>query len=238
MTISNIQNELKTIIANDKIEQYFEFCHNILGKSTQIYNSLIALQGQFYDLKNQKKDQIITNEEANIRKNRLRLSLLSLIGEISISDLENSDISLQDIEDLKRQTISHNPTILVICPSEDEIEEVKYLFDCLKFDKTEVRYLNKFVPVQQYDLIIFDNRDLPYCPQETNLDKLSEKMLVEQRVNLMNKYIDKGFRPIVHWGEILYWVNYHREKVHAANSKFSLFARIKEVLDFMAVYHL
>ncbi|MEL7196476.1 MAG: hypothetical protein AAFY70_15075 [Bacteroidota bacterium] len=41
---------------------------------------------------------------------------------------------------------------------------------------------------------------------------------------------------ILHFGDILYWINQTRDRVHPANSKFSLYARTMDALDFICAF--
>ncbi|MEL6626943.1 MAG: hypothetical protein AAFS00_18480 [Bacteroidota bacterium] len=41
---------------------------------------------------------------------------------------------------------------------------------------------------------------------------------------------------ILHFGDILYWINQTRDRVHPANSKFSLYARTMDALDFICTF--
>jgi hypothetical protein len=53
-------------------------------------------------------------------------------------------------------------------------------------------------------------------------------------LELLHAYLAKPIRYVVYYGEFLH--NLDRERCHSANSKFTLFARIRELIDFMNHY--
>lgn len=54
----------------------------------------------------------------------------------------------------------------------------------------------------------------------------------------MQSVVDRSKVFLIHYGNYLNWVNEHRDRVNAANSKFTLYARIYEVLSFIQTYRI
>ena len=80
-----------------------------------------------------------------------------------------------------------------------------------------------------YDFAIFDATSLPGIKSDTVLSPEDS-----DHMELFRSYLRKPIKYVVYYGEFLYSLD--RERCPSANSKFSLFARIRELIDFMNHY--
>lgn len=112
---------------------------------------------------------------------------------------------------------------------------MQYFFKQLNFTNVAVYLIDVFESTEyaKYDLVVFDNRDLPF--ESDKLEKPA-KAKIKQRTAKMDVVVKASSKFIIHYGNRLNWVNDNRDRVQAANFQFSLYARIKEMLDFMDAY--
>ena len=118
--------------------------------------------------------------------------------------------------------------ILVVTPSESAKDDIAVFLGRMPI--SEPTYvINKVVPPDDYDFIIFDAHHLPPLRDVKELANWPEKD--QEYFHLLGKYLDRGSKNIVWFGEFNTLLN--RERCQAANSKFTLFARIKEMTDYL-----
>jgi hypothetical protein len=229
MNSSIFQTQAQDLLRQNKFERVFAHCSQYLG-SAQALNTALLLEAQYNDLKNEVLQGLSGDQDATARKNRLRKHLLDFIQSI-----ESTDLKAQPHTDFDAILQS---AILVVCPSPAQQSQARALFGRLPFQNIDIQILSHYTEAGHYKLLVFDNTDLPFCNSITMLANMSEKALIEQRVALMGEFLAQSKRPLVHWGDILYWLQDKkiREYVQAANSKFTLYARMREVLDFMNDY--
>jgi hypothetical protein len=91
---------------------------------------------------------------------------------------------------------------------------------------------NKPVPADKYDFIVFDAHNLPPAPNIESFAKLPDD--VQSHYFLLESYLRDTTKFIVFFGK--YYHNLNQERCPSANSKFTLFARIRELIDFINHY--
>ena len=120
--------------------------------------------------------------------------------------------------------------ILVISKTETERDHLKTFLSRMPFNLTERDFVvGKLAPTDDYDFVIFDAMSLPRINPNTELSPEDAAHL-----QLFRDYLTKPIRYIVYYGEFLHDLD--RERCPSANSKFTLFARIRELIDFMNHY--
>ena len=70
-----------------------------------------------------------------------------------------------------------------------------------------------------------------------NLD-IENRTRIEDRVQLMNYAKKQASKMILHYGGYLNWIDHNRDTAQSANSRFSLYARTKEIIDFVSAYRI
>jgi hypothetical protein len=121
--------------------------------------------------------------------------------------------------------------ILTISQTEQDSQEIKTFMARMPFDNLTARdfVVGKLVPTDDYDFAIFDASKLPRIQKDTVL-----KHEDEAHLQLFRAYLKKPVRYILFYGEFLHDLD--RERCPSANSKFTLFARIRELIDFINHY--
>ena len=229
MTITTRKKEWLSLCAQSKIKQLLKEMLQALNVESEQYTVLIALSQRYNAVKNKKMLGEISVPEEEVAMNKIGAALTGFIQEIEAEDLEESDI--------KPTKLIANP-ILVLTTNKTEQKYLAAFFKETDFAKVEVHLMDNPPAILGYDLIIFDNRDLAECPKDFLLANLkaAEQALILERIAFMDALKAKTTCFFIHFGEFLYWVKDNRELVHAANSKFSLFARTKEMLSFINTY--
>lgn len=201
-------------------------------------------------------DSVKKNAFTNLRRQYNELSLAFMVnGSIGwdtytqqMSKISSGFLQLVDLieaEELGAPTAAAhapiaNPLLLVGHSPESE-QRIRELYLALHFTEVQVvstGLMEQKMNLDPYDLLVFDNTDLPVCRNEHQLDQLSQaqQQLIRDRIAVMQAVIDHSSKFIVHYGDILFWVNQHRNRVHAGNSPFALYARTREVLEFINTY--
>lgn len=122
--------------------------------------------------------------------------------------------------------------ILVISRTEEDLTYMEDFFQHLDIMKTPVFEVNRFVPADKYDFIIFDAHSLPSASSMEAFVKLPDD--IQAHYFLLDRYLRDTTKYVVFFGK--YYHNLNQERCPSANSKFTLFARIRELIDFINHY--
>lgn len=126
--------------------------------------------------------------------------------------------------------------ILTISQTEDDCQKIKTFMARMPFNLTDRDFkVGELVPTDDYDFAIFDATSLPRIEkdrrtgEETALDEADAKHLA-----LFRELLTKPIKYVIYYGEFLHDLD--RDRCPSANSKFTLFARIHELIDFINHY--
>lgn len=125
----------------------------------------------------------------------------------------------------------HKPRILVISPSIDSKRYMTDFFERMPYPEP-VFEVNKLVPADRFDFIIFDAHTMPEVRDNESFIKLPDQ--VQDYFFLLEKLIRDTNKYILYFGK--YYHNLNPERCPSANTKFTLFARMRELMDFMNYY--
>lgn len=127
------------------------------------------------------------------------------------------------------------PRILVISRNEKESAQIKDFLQRLEgFDFQDRDFVAGLLhPGDGYDFAIFNGKSLPDLGNEAKENDLTPEN--KAFLKFFRDYLQQSsLRYILYYGERLHDLN--RERCPAANSKFTLFARIRELMEFIRVY--
>jgi len=121
--------------------------------------------------------------------------------------------------------------ILTISQTESDRHKIKTFISRMPFDLLTERdfKVGELVPTDDYDFAIFDATSLPRIDKSTMLSDTETKHL-----DLFRDLLTKPIKYVIYYGEFLHDLD--RERCPSANSKFTLFARIRELIDFINSY--
>ena len=120
--------------------------------------------------------------------------------------------------------------ILVISRTNTESENLQDFMLRMPFDPDRCKFVvGRLISTDEFDFAIFNAMSLPRMNENTKLIPEDEAYL-----KLFHDYLAKPIKYIVYYGEFLH--NLDKERCPSANSKFTLFARIRELIDFINHY--
>lgn len=229
MKINTFKKNLTNLFSENKIKAVLKILKKELNENTDSYMEYIQIRRRYNALSDQQMAALIADEAAMTELNKIGAAILQFIQKMKAEDLKNNMVaSLSQIA---------NP-ILLITNDAQKLSSLKNFMEQLNFSSVKVTHSSDIPEEGSYDLVIIDNRHFPACPNEKILSQMAPEPQKEirQSLELMDKLIRNTSLFIIHFGEYLYWINQHRERIHAANSQFSLYARTKEMLDFINTY--
>jgi len=232
MQLIDFKKQVEELFASNRLKEALALLNAELSVEAPPKKRTLFLQlrNRFNAIQEQKIAEVISWSEANVATNKIGMDFLQFVEQLEQSDLKSKTATThQDILN----------SILVICPAAANKQELEEFFQQLRFINARVQSdADVQFPLEGYDLIIFDNQHLPDCPVPAAAEKLSpeQQSTLQERVALMQRILSETTTPLLHYGERLYLVNEHRQRIYAANSRFSLYARTKELLDFINTY--
>lgn len=216
MALPEFKQSLKDRIPLDT-QEVFRVLDRHIEPERSIYNNLKLLQSRFSDVHADANRGTLDYENSLRFKTQVRQALIELIDELKAEDL------------LKKKDFR----ILVICRNENDKVYMEQYFEALPLDATVLQPLD-YVEPDGYSLLVFDAHSIGAVPKEEALKNLPAD--VQQFMDLLLQYLRNAPKWLVYFGELNYLVNNFRDTTNAANNKFSLYARIKEMKDFMEEY--
>lgn len=227
MNLDELKNEARSLIGRDEMPEALELLMKWLDETSELYDAIITIKSRSNRIEKGLMLGSISYEKAEPTLSEISFRLLQFVKQLHKSDLKTgikSGTSHAKIED----------KIIFISNTTDEeiIKGYNRFFSRLKFNNVEVVFLDEYRQFEGVEVIIFDNTDLAYCPKPEMANEA-----IRNRVSLMEEFMKKNEELFfIHYGEVLYWLNDKeiRKRFHPANSRFSLYARVKEMLDFLA----
>ena len=87
--IEDIKNRYKQILSKENIESCIEKLEEVLNHNTGIMNDLFLVLGRFSSLKRKVNQKVISFDQEEIERNKIRISLLDIIDNIKEDDLND-----------------------------------------------------------------------------------------------------------------------------------------------------
>ncbi|MFT6320248.1 MAG: hypothetical protein ACJAT4_001171 [Granulosicoccus sp.] len=109
MTLAQIKKDLKSLVVKD-LEKALNKFESILNSDASLFNDIIMQQSSNNGLKREINQGIIGNENANMRKARIRNAILSMIDDLEEEDVNMASVVLTPVkEEEKRDEGERNP---------------------------------------------------------------------------------------------------------------------------------
>ena len=222
-TLEQLQLDLKDLLT-DNIQSCIKELKRLLSPKSMAYDDLILVQTRYNELSKKEHQAIIHEENVKIDKNQIITALLAFINRLTNEDLKVEAFQAHSIE-----------TIILVVTNDEAM--MRKFFSTYFFKNVHFTTSNTIDLPDACELIVFDNKimggDLYNEKDEINL---SEE--VQQHLGLLRTYLSQTSLNIVYYGNNLDLVTKYRDRIHAANSQFALYARIKEMIEFMRYYKL
>lgn len=229
MKLEELKKQLQAHFSNNRIKSVLDLMEENLSIESDIYDDFLLIRQRYNHYQDEKMAEVVEYSQGDVFLNKITKSILHLIRKLAPSDLSVKKNKI--LNEIK------NPILLISSP-DLTIPSLEDFMISLNFTNVTIKDSIALEERNQFDLIILDNRHLPSCFRKDDFDKLEEnlKSRVESRIKLMEAIIHETPLFMIHFGEQLFWINSFRKRIHAANSQFSLFARTKEMLDFINTY--
>ncbi len=229
MELNKLKKEAKELMGRGNTKKVFNLLA-LVSEDSDKSSELILLRGRYNRLKDKEKGGRLDPNTYEIQLNNITSTLIDFVTSLEAEDIK---MGFQ----VAHQEITNR---IIVFTQAAKIESISQLFAELNFSNVSVLTANKLTDTElkDVDLIVFDNTDLPVCYNEKQLEgfEVAKKTLVKARIVQMDEIINNTPKFIVHYGNILHWVNDKRARVQAANAQFTLYARIKEVIEFINTY--
>lgn len=210
---------LKNYVAKGKTRQALEELKASLSPDSDFYNDLHLLMANFAANTKAMMLGLQADAEIQIENNKLNHRLLTFLDSLTPDDFKTTAAMSNPITN----------ALLVITPNAERQALMQDLFYRLGMTSAAVKVFSESLDWSAYEIIVFDNEDLPQ-----GRDLSSEQVAQTQaREAQMQHVIQESTAVLVHFGGFLSLVNQHRNRMQAANSRFTLYARIREVADFL-----
>jgi len=238
MELKTLKEELQDLIEDNKVKAAFSFLKQELNRDSDEYDVFVTISSRFNKLHDKIRTDTIDEDKANTQSNKILTSLLEFIKELEKHDIH----TIEKLSTVSTDSSTHkkvNNHIVVLIQNENP-NKIQNFFNQLNFTNVQAKTIDNLEQINfnEFDLVIFDNRDLPTCFKEHNLQQLDDEKQskILKRIEQMEYVIDTYSKFIIHYGDFLYWINDNRETVQPANSQFTLYARTTEVLEFIYTY--
>lgn len=215
-------------------------------KNENKLDSLLLLSSRKSELGRQEIAGTLTIDEQNVERNKISKAVISLIGDLLEDDLVIDKTTqnkapapivehfVQEIiivpSSLEEETDkSIHDRILILCNNEQSMDEMSVFARSLNFTNVTIRVAKAFENADDFNLIIFDAHHIEDPSRARGADA--------DHLDLLDKYLARHYF-MVWYGNHYEGLNKYREFCHAANSRFSLYGRIREMLDYLNHFRL
>lgn len=229
MNVETLKKEAKQLIAELQFPQFIELMDLHLSPKSSFINEFYQHQAMIKGLQKSNRQGLLERPDYIIKANTLTVNLLEFIGQLREEDFQQGTSA-------SFHPLIYDP-IVIITQESGRAKDLKLFFQQLRFKNPIVKFLKTYQEItEDVQVIIFDNIDLPDAPFRPKDQSLNP--LIEARIDLMEAYRLNTTFDFIHYGERLFYLNNPeiRKRFQAANTKFTLYARVKELLDFIRTY--
>lgn len=206
-------SEFKMLAAENVGKCLQQLSKKIDTSQTSRFNALLNLQARLNRLNNNKLANVWSEEEEARQENQLVMDLLEFLD-----TLTEKDFSL--VAQLREEIYEK---ILVVCYGAGAVLELQPFFDSFYFKNV------------QYALYDFDEEKLEWC-DFVIFDYVYAVENDPSYYELLKQYLDDTPKYLLYFGRPDRLLEYYQMKVHIANSPFELYARIREMIEFIKFY--
>jgi hypothetical protein len=223
MTIQAVKTNLKDLL-EDNVQACIKELRRLLDKEA-VLDDLRIIASSHKEYKKAENLTTVDRDTLQIERRKVVKSLLTFIGDLKETDFKSDAFQPQGMEE----------NILVVSNDDAALTEMKRFFSAYFFKNVTYNASGKVVIPDNCDIVLFDNRIMGRDMYKEEDEKLLPKS-AQEHLALLRAYLTKTTFNIVYFGDNLHLVTKNRNRINAANSKFTLYARIKETIDCMKYY--
>lgn len=219
MTVDELKSLVDPLIRKAKLEEVFILLDKHISKKSKFGDDLLVIQGRFENNRRTANLGTTPDNLINMEVNAISKSVLD-----TLRMLQNEDIA-EPILDVK------NSRILIICRNNSDEFYMRAFCGRMGIPNYDVKQLKEYEEPTEYDFIIFDNHSIKEIENEFELS--SDEIA---HLKLMTEYIEEFSehkKYMIHFGEMINVVSKNRDVIYAGNSKFALFSRIQEMIQYI-----
>lgn len=185
----------------------------VLHPNSVFQDELLLLYSRFNSLIGERRNSMVSRDDYLAEIQNIRTSLLQLINDLKPEDIAKNYHIREEFHE----------KILVVCPSKSREKKLSRYFPKVYFPSLEFFEAGKEQIIQDYDILIFDNMFEPGSAPDNWIDQLKT-------------YLETEGPYILYLGGYLELLQDYSEKAYATNSVFSIYARLKELSEYMKYF--
>ncbi len=216
-TLESTKKEAQNLIANNELRDCLEYLKNNLSEDSNVYSDLILLFGRFNEIE---KNERLFGENKETEKNKFRSAVLDTINALKAKDIKSS---------------AFVETLLIICNT-DKRQDMEIFFGKKYFPNAEFINYGEPIPGGVYDVIFLED-ETGIINQIEDVPEIGKRSTTENenRRTEMKKFIEANPKQyFIYIGK--YFSLGYEDRVYFSNSRFSIYARLKEMLDYKKYY--
>ncbi len=205
-------NDFKRLAAHNLGSCLQQLSEKLDAQHKDIENALLGFEGRLHRLDSNKRNGVLSLDDWDRHMNRLTLDVLGFLD----------TLREEHFSPLARLREEIHEKILVVCYDETAVQQMDAFFDSFYFKN--VRYTHHYdeAEIAWCDLIVFD---FLYAREENPAYH-----------DLLAHYLQHSPRYILYFGRFNKMLEHYPTKAYFANSPFSLYARLRELMEFMKYY--
>jgi hypothetical protein len=209
--LNELRSKCKSLLSEDKIAQCLKLIDSSIKPNYANYDDLVLIINKHSRLRRSIANNTIKSEEVELGFALINKSILHFIREISDEDITEIGLLREQIQD----------NILIICRTE-KLNEMQLFFGKQYFPNVHFIIYGQEIPTKKFDVVVLEDNPIGSV-EKTGLN-LWEYI---KDVNAYFLYYGEGRLTIPE--------NFI-SKLYISNSPFSLYARLKELLDYIKYF--
>lgn len=182
-------------------------------KRKDVENALLGFEGRLNRIGSDKRSGTIDPSALENRLNQLTQDVLEFIDTLQDEHFSTFARLREEIHE----------KLLVVCSGESALTRLKPYFNSNYFINVEYTFDFDPVKIDRSDIVVFTNPLDPLPPTTYQ--------------SILDQYFEKSSKYILYFGSHNEKVSKYPHKVYATNSPFSLYARLREMIEFMKYFN-
>ena len=221
MTKDELKSEFKALHRKGKLDECFNLLDKYVSKHTDIDNEIATIQARYENNRRLSRKGTTNESFLSMEINAISESILHTVNEIKEGDMAEPALDMK------------SSRILIICLNDSDEFYMRAFCSRMRIPNYEVKQLKEYEEPTEYDFIIFDNHSIKNIEENFRQLKDEEKA----HIKLMEEYIEEyndHKKYMIHFGENTSVVSNNRDIIYAGNSKFALYSRIQEMIQYIS----
>jgi hypothetical protein len=176
----------------------------------------------------------VVRQEAQEIAQKIEPLIIQKFADLTDQKISHIERAIQ--EESRLAAIHQKAKIAVICRNNSRYNDMKWYFLDLGFNNLTVDVFKEFDPqMKVYDLLIFDNWDIPSVLKVEDINTLKQpedQTQIQLMLKCLEEFKNEKLYMIHYGGGRMDFLSKYDEKANFANTRFTLYPRIIETLTF------